>query len=224
MTDNLKPPMRTASLTSFAAVFAAVFLLTVVTVTLITFILPESFASTARIKVESSPASMPSSPAAQGSSASHSTPNFVETACEIIRSEIVLKKVVERLDLNAAWGKKYTSGERLKTSESLQLLKARLEVRPVRNTSLIEIRAFSDTPSEAANLANTVTDAYVQYVRASSDGTRSEVVDTAIPGLRPVRPNKPLNIIIGIVTGAILGLACGACAAWLARRAQFAGS
>jgi capsular polysaccharide biosynthesis protein len=135
-----------------------------------------------------------------------------------------LKKVVERLDLNAAWGKKYTSGEKLKTSESLQLLKGRLEVRPVRNTSLIEIRAFSDTPSEAANLANTVTDAYVQYARASSDGIRVEVVDTAIPGLRPVRPNKPLNIIIGIVTGVILGLACGACAAWLARRAQFPGS
>jgi capsular polysaccharide biosynthesis protein len=48
-----------------------------------------------------------------------------------------------------------------------------------------------------------------------------EIVDRAVPGFRPVRPNKPLNIAIGVVIGIILGLAAGAGSAgisFLARR------
>jgi hypothetical protein len=33
-----------------------------------------------------------------------------------------------------------------------------------------------------------------------------QIVDRAVPGLRPVRPNKPLNILIGIIIGFIGGL------------------
>ena len=33
-----------------------------------------------------------------------------------------------------------------------------------------------------------------------------EIVDTAQPGLRPVRPNKPLNIALGIIIGLVVGV------------------
>ncbi|OQC23651.1 MAG: Tyrosine-protein kinase YwqD [Verrucomicrobia bacterium ADurb.Bin063] len=33
-----------------------------------------------------------------------------------------------------------------------------------------------------------------------------EVVDRAMPGLRPVRPNKPLNIALGIIIGLVVGV------------------
>ena len=33
-----------------------------------------------------------------------------------------------------------------------------------------------------------------------------EIVDTAKPGLRPVRPNKPLNIALGIIIGLVVGV------------------
>ena len=33
-----------------------------------------------------------------------------------------------------------------------------------------------------------------------------EIVDRAVPALRPSRPNKPLNIALGMLVGAILGL------------------
>jgi phosphotransferase system glucose/maltose/N-acetylglucosamine-specific IIC component len=32
-----------------------------------------------------------------------------------------------------------------------------------------------------------------------------EIVDKAGPGLRPVRPNKPLNIAVGIIVGGVAG-------------------
>ncbi len=33
-----------------------------------------------------------------------------------------------------------------------------------------------------------------------------EIVDKAVPGLRPVRPNKPLNIALGIIIGLVVGV------------------
>ena len=39
---------------------------------------------------------------------------------------------------------------------TIELLKNAIELGPVRNTSLIEIRVFSDRPEEAARIANTI--------------------------------------------------------------------
>jgi hypothetical protein len=83
----------------------------------------------------------------------------------------------------------------------------------VRGTSLIQIRVFSDDAPEAATLANAIAQTY------SEDRTRSspvEIVDKAVPGLRPVRPNKPLNIFLGVLGGMFLALAAGAVMAVIA--------
>jgi uncharacterized protein involved in exopolysaccharide biosynthesis len=40
-----------------------------------------------------------------------------------------------------------------------------------------------------------------------------QIVDRAEPGRAPVRPNKPLNIFIGVVAGGFLGLVAGAVSA-----------
>ena len=77
----------------------------------------------------------------------------------------------------------------------------------MRNTDLIEIRVFSDDPSEAAKLANAIAESYREY---RSSTIPAEIVDKAVPGLRPVRPNKPLNIALGILGGMLLALVAGA--------------
>jgi capsular polysaccharide biosynthesis protein len=211
---------RTAPLFVFIAVFVSVFLLVVITSTLVTFIMPESYASTARVLVrrDASEASQktesrePSSPYA---------PYFIKTQVEVIRSQAVLGKVVDDLDLNRVWGAKYAGGETLKTAETLPLLMSRLDLRPVLNTSLIEIRVFSDSPTEAAKLANAIAESYREY---RSHITPAEIVDMAVPGLRPVRPNKPLNIAVGILVGMFLALVAGAAiagiVAWLGRKSR----
>src|SRR6516225_9316871 len=97
-------------------VILAVFLLVVITATLVTFILPESFASTARIKIERDQNDIAgmSSP---GLMAGYD-PYFIQTEFELIQSEVILKPVVERLNLNVEWGKKYNAGSGpLKTEE-----------------------------------------------------------------------------------------------------------
>src|SRR6187455_3360968 len=74
-------------------VILAVFLLVVITATLVTFILPESYASTARIKVERD------NPDVQGlndrSFLGGYDPYFIQTEFEVIQSEVILNKVIE---------------------------------------------------------------------------------------------------------------------------------
>src|SRR5947208_5663478 len=135
-------------------VILAVFLLVVITATLVTFILPEAFSSKARIKVERDQSDISGFTDARATMGYD--PYFIQTEFEVIQSELILGKVITDLDLNKEWGKKYAGGETLKTSETMTLLKGRMDLRPVRNTSLIEIRFYSPDREEAATIANTI--------------------------------------------------------------------
>jgi capsular polysaccharide biosynthesis protein len=209
---------RSAPRLVFISVFAGVFLLVVTASTLITFILPESYASTARVLVRQA-AGEASQKATSPDSLGPYDPYFLQTQMELIQSQLVLGRVINDLDLNEAWGKKTANGAPLEPSLTLTLLRSRLEIRTVRNTSLIEIRAFSDQPAEAARLANAIAQSYQAY---RSHIASTETVDYAVPGLRPVRPNKPANIAVGVMGGFLLALAAGAAVAgivaWLRRK------
>src|SRR5205823_11334773 len=139
----------------------AVFLLVVITATLVTFILPESFSSVARIKIERNGSDIPE--VGGRIQAGGYDPYFIQTEFEVIQSEIILGKVIEQLNLNKEWGKKYAGGDTLKTTETISILKGRIDLRPVRNTSLIEIRVYSEKPEEAATIANKVAEVYQKF-------------------------------------------------------------
>ena len=200
--------------------FVGVFLVVVITTTLVTFILPESFVSQARIALRPNATNPAGTTGLPGASAILD-PRSVQTECEVIRSEGILGKVIEDLDLNKEWGKKYADGDWLKTSETMALLRGRLDLRPVPNTSIIEIRIYSEKPEEAAKVANALAEAYRDHsthadpATSMSNAPRIEILDHAVPGFRPVRPNKPLNITLGVLIGLVLGLLAGAGAWWV---------
>ena len=142
-------------------IILAVFLLVVITATLVTFILPESFSSFARIKIERDQSDISSIMGERGNIGGYD-PYFIQTEFELIRSEAILGIVVSNLNLNIELGKKYNNGTPLKTPESIAWLKNPriIELSPVRNTSLIEIKVYMDKPEEAAKIANAVAEAY----------------------------------------------------------------
>jgi capsular exopolysaccharide synthesis family protein len=144
------------------AIIITVFLITAIIATAVTFILPESYSSTCRIKVENDVNDIGAglAPSVQ---LSGFDPYFIQTTFEIMQSQLVLSNVIETLHLNTEWGKKYYNGEMLKTSETMEILKGRMGLSPVKNTKLIAITVFSDDPKEAALLANTIADAYKNY-------------------------------------------------------------
>jgi len=156
------------------AIIITVFLITAIIATAVTFILPESYASTARIEVQNEGGiiqDLAGNPAAQNSSYD---PYFIQTTFEIMQSELVLSNVISAMNLNELWGKKYANGETLKTTETMDILKGRMSLAPVRNTKLIAITVYSDDPKEASDLANEIATAYQQY-RMQTSKSQTEV-------------------------------------------------
>jgi capsular polysaccharide biosynthesis protein len=196
--------------------FMAVFLLVFGASVVITFLLPESFASTARLKITRNAAG--ASAAAQAPVVyGDYDPYLIQTEFEVMQSLLVLDKVIENLGLSQEWGKRYARGQPLAKAETLDLLKARLALHPVRNTSLIEICVFAEKPEEAATIANEIARVYKENrydaMGSATSGSRPfevVIIDRAMPGLKPVRPNKPLNLAIGALAGVLLGTAGGA--------------
>jgi capsular exopolysaccharide synthesis family protein len=144
-------------------VIMAVFLLVVLTTTAVTLILPESWSSTVRISVEKDVSDI--APLGfQQFSGQTIDPFFIQTEFEKIRSKKVLHKVIENLKLNEKWAERYNNGLPLKTYETFNILKERIDVRQTRNTSLIEIHVFSDAKikpaQEAADIANEIANVY----------------------------------------------------------------
>jgi polysaccharide biosynthesis transport protein len=143
-------------------VIIAVFLLIAITATVVTFILPESYSSTARIKIENDVSDITTINSPQMSLGYD--PYFIQTEFEIMQSETVLGKVIKALDLNVKWGKKYApGGEPLQDDQTMRLLKQRLRLSTERNTKIIDITVYSDDKDEAAQIANAIDDAYRDY-------------------------------------------------------------
>ena len=212
----------------FRPVFIAVFLLVFGAIAVLTFLVPESCSSTARIKIERDQSDIQ---ALRGAPTPASyDPYFIQTEFEVIQSELILGKVIDEQHLQEKWGKIYANGERLTRLEAIGLLKRKMSLHPVRNTILIQIQVFSENRDEAADLANAIARAYAKYrneaPRAATSGSRPlegaaidkalpqriqvVIIDSAMPGIRPVRPNKPLNLAIGALAGLLFGTAAGA--------------
>jgi len=164
------------------AIIITVFLITAIIATAVTFILPESYAATTRIEVSQD---------AQESGIT--TPNnqpwtydpfFMQTTFEIMQSQAVLSNVVSQLNLNVKWSQRY--GQTLKTTETMELLKRRMDLKPVRSTRIISITAYSDDKKECADLANAVAEAYKQYRENSR-------VERASGGLKPLQADAAAN-------------------------------
>lgn len=122
---------------------------------------PTNYRSTTRIKIERDQSDGVSNP--QGNPGYD--PYFIQTEFELIQSEVILAKVIEALDLNKEWGNKYAHGDRLKTSETIGLLKARIDLRPVRGINNIDLRVFSEKAAEAARIANAIAETYTAHRR-----------------------------------------------------------
>jgi capsular exopolysaccharide synthesis family protein len=148
------------------AIIITVFLITFTIATVVTFILPESYSSTARIKIEPDIISdIPGVTAGGGGDVTYAPydPYFIQTAFEIIQDQVVLNKVIAKLDLNTLYGKRYNGGIPMQQFLTTTMLKRRLSLDPVRNTKLIEITVFDEDKNMAAEIANAIVEAYRDY-------------------------------------------------------------
>ena len=110
-------------------------------------------------------------------------PIFFQTEFEMIQSKKVLYPVIQKLDVAGRLAKSMELPEgSLTDDQAYQIFrKSSLEVRPFRNTKLIEIVCTSQKPEEAALYANTIADSY-EEIRRSEIAGRSDAGLKALEG------------------------------------------
>lgn len=139
-------------------VILLVFLLVVITTTAVTYMLPKTYMSSVRIDVQRDASdvqllgTMNNSP--------QYDPFFIQTQFERIQSSDVLDKVIAELRLSTVWAERYGAPPPMPDQDTLKILKKRIDVRQVRNTSLIEIRVYSESAAEAKEIARRIAEIY----------------------------------------------------------------
>jgi serine/threonine protein kinase/capsular polysaccharide biosynthesis protein len=202
LAKSLRTPKR---FTAAVIVAITVFVVTLFVAARVTFLLPKTYVGTARISTErgTEPGRL------------QFDPGFMQVQIARINSEAVLGSIVSQ-DVEFRHQMKRAYGEAWSDSEALQMLRSGLVVTQTRNTSLLEIRYYAETPGLAAEVANRIAEVYCSLEL----GQRGEIIDRAVPSLRPVRPNVPLNLTIGAVAGLLLGLLAGVLTILIASRGR----
>jgi polysaccharide biosynthesis transport protein len=153
-----------------------VFLLVVVTTTLITRWIEPTYMSSVRMDVQKDAGDI-STLAPQQLQMGHD-PYFVMTQFEILQSKEVLYKVIDDLKLVQRWNQKYLLGE--SRPKAFQVLSKLIDPRNVRNTSIIEVNVYSKDKAEAAEIANKIAEVY----KGNRDELRKRLAEQGIKVLK----------------------------------------
>jgi len=206
-----------------------VFLLTAVTTTVVTFLLPKTYMSMSRISVEKDTSDIAPLNGMQSGETAFD-PYFIQTELEVIQSQKVLDKVVAKCNLAEKWKRIY-GGNLLHPIEARKILKKAIDIRQFRKTSIIELRAYGRDRSLARDIAQALAEEYRSH-RTDEQMKRVEIIkDADLPDdevekalkvmwanrpvkiiddadlpVQAVRPNIPLNITLGVIVGLILGV------------------
>ena len=138
-----------------------VFLLTAVTTTVVTFLLPETYMSLSRISIEKDTSDIAPLLGMQSGPTAFD-PYFIQTEFEKIQSQKVLDKVVSKCGLTEEW-KRLNGGKSLTEIEARKILEKAIDIRQFRNTSIIELRAYDRKPKWAQTIAQALAAEYQNH-------------------------------------------------------------
>jgi len=138
-----------------------VFLLTAITTTVVTFLIPKTYMSLSRIAVEKDTSDIAPLLGMQATQSSFD-PYFISTEFEKIQSQKVLDEVVKSCELREKW-KKHYGGKQLTDVEARKHLEKVIDVSQYRNTSIIELRAYDRDKNLAQQIAQALAKEYENY-------------------------------------------------------------
>ena len=155
-----------------------IFVVVLGTTAVVTYLQPREYSSFATIELR--PDMTPVRIFENETAASERTgfdPKFTPTQFQIITRKGVLYPVIEQLELDKKWG---SIGQPMPKEFAYSKLEQMLSLQEIRNTNLIQITVFSVDPAEAALLANTIAQVYM-------DQRISERRDLVTKGLEQLR-------------------------------------
>jgi len=177
---------RMSPVRAFATIFLAVFLFIFLGSLLMTWMMPETYESTARVFAPGA------------------------ASLDLFQSTDFLKQVAQRLNLPEKLAARYGESRPLDARRVEDILRRAVQVRGVRGTDLVDISVYGRSPTECSEWANEIAEIGARQVRSA------RIVEQAARPLRPSRPNKALNLILGAVVGIFLGTMAGGVGAKLA--------
>ena len=128
---------------------------------------------------------------------------FTATMIELIRSDVILGRVIDRLKLDERWGKRSNGGLKLTKAQTTVLLRRRLDVRSEGGT-LIQVGVYGkrpEEPEEAMEIANTIGEE-LRAFRIEQHDSAADVLEMTLRFTAP-------EILLGIAAGFVLGLLAG---------------
>lgn len=115
--------------------------------------------------------------------------NLIKTYSEIAKSKTVAKLAAEKL------ANKYSAQQILNDSD----------VSSESNTQILTISAQSGNPEDAKNIVQALADSFIaESAVVYPSGNVIKVIDEAETPQDPVKPNKRLNIILGLILGLLV--------------------
>jgi len=182
---------------------AITFLLILSATVLINVLLPETYVGTARIMIDSAD----SKKFSEGPKTS--VDFFLANEIQRMKSPEVLEHVARSLSLRNRQKSETEAGK-----AGIGWLSRAIQITELSDGGLVQVQAYSDSPKEAAEIANQIVESY----RTLSSDVRTVILERAIPDKNPRRPNRLLNIFVGagggLLLGGILGLLTGLISFW----------
>lgn len=186
----------------------------------LTLAMPRTYQSDARVLVRYRV------PTPADTSTASSGPTVIAQELERATSPEVLARVMEKLSLNERWSGKYLRTGKFQTPETVEILRDHVLVTTARNAPVVRISAMDEDRQLASDIANAWAEAYVALQRPTASPSlpgdvpspNASIIDLAEPGLKPTRPNLPLNLLLGIAAGGLLGLIPASAVWFLLRR------
>lgn len=113
---------------------------------------------------------------------------LVTTYVNIIKSDTVLKKVIETGNLNC----------------QPNAIRKIMTAKQIDDTGMFRVSISHSKPEVAAHIANTIADVAPKIISEFVEGSSTKVIDYAQVPERPYTPNYKKNIVLGAVLGVIL--------------------
>ena len=117
---------------------------------------------------------------------------LINTYSEIIKSPVILEKVIKRLDL----------------SQSPEQLEHQITINSQENSQVFSLTVTSTSAASAAHIANTLSQTFQDEIPKIMNANNVSILSKAILSEHntPVKPNPITNIVIAMFIGLIVGM------------------
>ena len=198
-------------------VVLAVALMTIVTGTFYTVMMPKKYTAQTQIEVRDDQLDVDPFSSRTSSSTGYN-PFFLMTQEKIMTSRPILTKVMHNLNLSRVWGAELNEDKQpLDPEETLRMLQRAIRVEQDRDTTLMNIRVTTENSKQSAEIANEIANVYQasreqdvrRKIQNSIDAMSNELrlqqerVEEAENKLEKIRSEKNLLLVARNLTGSI---------------------